>query len=60
MTVPSGDTPPLDQLADEDDQLGWNREEHGTFAENATPDDTVRTEPAGAYLADPEAPEADD
>jgi hypothetical protein len=50
MTVPGGDTPPLDQLADAADSLGWDREKHGTYAEHATPDDTVTTVPADEYL----------
>jgi len=50
MTVPSGDTPPLDQLADAADSLGWDREKHGTYAEHATPDDEVKTVDADEYL----------
>lgn len=50
MTEVPDKTPPLGALADDDDQLGWDREKHGTFAEHATPDDTVRTMPADEYL----------
>ncbi len=41
--------PPLDQLADAADSLGWERERHGTFAECATDDDAVLTVPADEY-----------
>jgi len=49
MTTPD-DRPPLGELADEDDTLGWDRSKHGTFAEHAAPDDAVTTVPAEDYL----------
>jgi hypothetical protein len=50
-TTPTPDnTPALGELADEDDQLGWNREQHGTFAEHAAPDDAVMTVDADEYF----------
>lgn len=42
--------PPLDELADENDTLGWDREKHGTFAEHAADDDAVPTMSADDYL----------
>lgn len=50
MTSPHADSPPGGELADADDQLGWDRAKHGTFAEHATPDDTVRTVSGDDYL----------
>lgn len=48
MTPPdhAADAPPPDQLADEHDQLGWDRDLHGTFADYATDDNAVPTVPA--------------
>ena len=43
-------TPPLNELADENDTAGWDRTVHGTFDEHATPDDTVPTMSADDYL----------
>lgn len=37
------DLPPHDQLADEDDELGWDREKHGKMIDAATEDNTVAT-----------------
>lgn len=42
MTDPD---PPLDQLADDDDQLGWDRDAHGRMRDQDTDDDVVPTEP---------------
>jgi hypothetical protein len=37
--------PAHDQLADGDDELGWDRELHGRMADAAAPDDAVTTTP---------------
>ena len=50
--------PALDELADEDDQLGWDRSKHGTFVEFSSPDDTVKTVPANEYLDSPDGEDA--
>jgi hypothetical protein len=50
VTVPDQNTPPLDQLADEHDQDGWDRAKHGSFADYATPDDETATVDADEYL----------
>lgn len=42
MTAPD---PPLEQLADDQDELGWDRDQHGRMAEQDADDDTVPTEP---------------
>lgn len=42
---PPEELPPHDQLADEDDELGWDRSLHGLMADAAAPDDAVTTEP---------------
>lgn len=36
--------PAHDQLADDQDELGWDREIHGRMAEQDTDDDAVPTE----------------
>lgn len=41
------ENPPLDQLADDEDELGWDREKHGRMRDYATPDDTIQTKPYG-------------
>lgn len=55
MTTPdagdAGDAPPLDQLADDQDQLGWDRRVHGLMADHAAADDAVATVDADEYLA---------
>ena len=38
----SNEFPAPDELADEDDQLSWNRERDGKMADHATPDDVVK------------------
>ncbi len=43
MTAPP--TPPLDELADGDDELGWDRGAHGRMLDAAAPDDAVTTVP---------------
>lgn len=50
MTEAQNDGPPLGELADENDTLGWDREKHGTFAEHAADDDMVQTMSADDYL----------
>lgn len=42
MTTPD---PPLDELADEADELGWDREHHGRMRDQDADDDAVPTEP---------------
>lgn len=37
--------PPLDQLADDDDQLGWDRDTHGRMRDQDDDDDAVPTQP---------------
>lgn len=44
MSIPN-ELPPHDQLADEDDELGWDRELHGRMVDAAAPYDAVTTEP---------------
>lgn len=41
----AGENPAPDELADDKDTAGWDREEHGRMAEQATLDDAVTTEP---------------
>lgn len=41
--APEPTLPPHDQLADEDDELGWDRDEHGRMADYATGDEAVQT-----------------
>lgn len=48
--APRSDTPKLTELADSDDQLGWERDKHGRMADAAAPDDAVPTVPADEYL----------
>lgn len=45
MTAPN-DLPRHDQLADDQDQLGWDRDLHGRMRDYATDDDAVQTVPA--------------
>lgn len=49
MTDPRVDNPDPQQLADDDDQLGWDRDKHGLMADAATDDEpeTVPYEPDG-------------
>lgn len=47
MSAP--DKPRLDELADEDDTKGWDRDRFGGFADHAAPDDAVTTVPAEDY-----------
>lgn len=42
---PRHELPPHDQLADDQDQLGWDRELHGRMVDFAGPDDAVETVP---------------
>lgn len=35
--------PDQDKLADDEDELGWDREKHGRMKDAAKPDDNVRT-----------------
>lgn len=42
MTAPN-ELPAHDQLADADDELGWDRELHGRMVDAAAPDDAVGT-----------------
>lgn len=42
--------PAPDELADERDQEGWNRDVMGTFADHAADDDAVLTVSADDYL----------
>lgn len=45
MTDP--ELPPHDQLADENDELGWDRSQHGLMADAAAPPpETVPYDPA--------------
>lgn len=39
--------PAHNELADEDDELGWDRERHGRMRDQDTDDDTVLTVPLG-------------
>lgn len=43
---PPEELPAHDQLADDNDQLGWDRDLHGRMADYAAPDDAVPTVPA--------------
>ncbi len=45
MTAPDPDLPAHDQLADDADELGWQRDTHGRMREYATDDDEIRTVP---------------
>ena len=45
MTYPPQELPPHDQLADQDDEHGWDREKHGRMLDAAAPDDAVPTVP---------------
>lgn len=45
MTVPEPELPPLDELADDLDDLDWSRERDGRMQDYAAPDDAVPTEP---------------
>ena len=38
--------PPLGELADADDELGWDRDRDGRMVDQATPDDDVDLEDA--------------
>ena len=40
---PPEELPAHDRLADEDDESGWDRAEHGRMADYAAPDDAVET-----------------
>lgn len=51
VTTPN-DRPAGNELADDRDQDGWNRNVHGTFAEQGTPDDTITTVSGDRYLED--------
>ena len=42
---PPEQLPPHDQLADDQDELGWDREKHGRMRDHAAPDDAVETVP---------------
>lgn len=44
----SGEMPAFDQLADDADELGWDREAHGRMVDYATDDEplTMRYDPA--------------
>lgn len=44
MSQPN-DLPAHDQLADADDELGWDRDVHGRMVDAAAPDDAVTTVP---------------
>jgi hypothetical protein len=57
-TPDKSSTPAFAELADENDQLGWDREKHGTFAAQGTPDDAVKTVPADEYLDSPDGEDA--
>jgi hypothetical protein len=37
--------PAHDELADADDELGWDREQHGRMRDQDTDDDEIQTEP---------------
>ncbi len=45
MTTPDPDLPAHDRLADDADELGWDRGQHGRMREYATDDAEVRTVP---------------
>ncbi len=45
MTAPDSDLPAHDRLADADDELGWDVEQHGRMREYATDDAEVLTVP---------------
>lgn len=47
MTHPPEELPPLDQLADADDELGWDRALHGLMVDASTDDEpeTVAYDP---------------
>ena len=40
---PPEELPAHDRLADDCDELGWDRDLHGRMLDAATPDDTVQT-----------------
>jgi hypothetical protein len=48
MTIPDRDLPAHDQLADDRDELGWDRSVHGLMADAATDEEpeTVPYDPA--------------
>ncbi len=55
MTYPPEQLPAHDRLADEQDELGWDRDQHGRFVDFATDDEpeTVPYDPdADPFLAE--------
>jgi hypothetical protein len=42
---PPEELPAHDRLADENDELGWDVNEHGRMVDHAAPDDAVQTVP---------------
>ncbi len=56
MTTPDPDLPAHDQLADDADELGWDREKHGRMSDHAAPSGAVQTVPydldADRFLAE--------
>lgn len=44
--------PAAGELADDNDELSWDRARDGKFADYATPDDTVPTVSGDDYLAE--------